>query len=498
MRYEFDLDTDRRAFLLAHPDAAISNDRGVDDVREMQADANRQLPSSNQDDSFAENARRILGEPKPNSVGKVHLLGLDRVKAHFGDHWDKLAPRIEALVERSIERRLTSKDVYRKTGGLNYVVLFAGLSDREAALKCGMMAEEISRMLVGDDMGAGMLEVQCISSEIDGAEILNKVVDPSEIAREIEKVAEQAHSRRAAAGGSPDKDELNIKVEDPLKHVRLAYRPIWDVQRSVAAKFVCTPLYQPPGRRSQTGDLPVLLTDTEAAKLKLDRMVMDHAIEEFSRMHQRGVRLPVCLPVHFESISTASRRRDLLDEWSKLPKEYRELATFEIVSLPDGIPQSRVAELVSALKVNAKWVLARLPIGTQGFRNFSDTGIAAVGAELAEQAKSDDRVMQELRSFALGAEKSRLPCYVYGVRSLSQMLGAVASGFSFVAGDVVSPLIDKPEFAYRLNLDDLYSRILPPQSSAPDRSKEVLAPAGAARRAARLPTGQGQDECHAT
>lgn len=464
MRYEFDLDADRRAFLLAYPDAAISNDGGVDDVREMQADANCQLPSSNQDDLFAENARRILGEPKPNSVGKVHLLGLDRVKAHFGDHWDKLAPRIEALVERSIERRLTPKDVYRKTGGLNYVVLFAGLSDREAALKCGLMADEISRMLVGDDMGAGMLEVQCISSEIDGTKILNKVLNPSEIAREIEKVAEQAHSRRAAAaGGSSDKTEFQIEVEDPLKHVRLAYRPIWDVQRSVAAKFVCTPLYQPRGRRSQMGDLSFVLTDTEAAKLKLDRMVVGHAIEEFSRMHQRGIRLPVCLPVHFESISTASRRRDLLDEWSHLPKEYRELATFEIVSLPDGIPQSRVAELVSVLKVNAKSVLARLPIGTQGFRNFSDTGIAAVGAELTEPAKSDDRVMKELERFALGAEKSRLQCYVHGVSSLSQTLGAVASGFSFVAGDVIAPLIDKPEFAFRLNLDDLYSRILPPK-----------------------------------
>lgn len=479
MRYEFDLDTDRRAFLLAYPDAAISNDGGVDEMQEPRADANCQSSSSSQDDSFAENARRILGEPRPNSVGKVHLLGLDRVKAHFGDHWDKLAPRIEALVERSIERRLTPQDVYRKTGGLNYVVLFAGLSDREAGLKCGMMAEEISRMLVGDDMGAGMLEVQCISSEIDGAEILNKVLDPSEIAREIEKVAEQAHSRRDAAGGSPDKDDINIKVEDPLKHVRLAYRPIWNVQRSVVANFVCVPLYQPRGRRSQTGDLSAHLTDTEEAKLKLDRMVVDHAIEEFSRMHQRGMRLSVCLPVHFDNISTASRRRDLLDKWSRVPKEYRKLATFEIVNLPDGIPQSRVAELVSALKVNSDGVFVRLPIGTQRFSNFSDTGLAAVGAELAEPAKSEDRVMKELRSFALGAEKSRLPCYVRGVRSLSQTLGAVSSGFSFVAGDVISPLIDKPEFAFRLNLDDLYSRILPPKPSAPNRSNEVLALAAA-------------------
>src|SRR5262249_34291678 len=107
-------------------------------------------PETEGDAAFGQGAKRILQGPEPISAGKLHFLGLDAVRAHFGDTWPKLAARAEALVRRAIERRLSPQDVYRKTGDLNFILMFANLSGREAELKCGLIAEEITRMLVGD------------------------------------------------------------------------------------------------------------------------------------------------------------------------------------------------------------------------------------------------------------------------------------------------------------------------------------------------------------
>ncbi|MBI1774406.1 MAG: hypothetical protein HYR63_03570, partial [Proteobacteria bacterium] len=57
-------------------------------------------------------------------VSKVQLIGLDRVKEHFGDAWSRVAARADQVAERVIQKRLTQQDMMTKVHDLNYLILF--------------------------------------------------------------------------------------------------------------------------------------------------------------------------------------------------------------------------------------------------------------------------------------------------------------------------------------------------------------------------------------
>lgn len=414
-------------------------------------------PETDGDAAFADGARKILEGPEPISAGKLHFLGLDKVRAHFGDNWPKLSSRAEALVRRAIERRLSPLDVYRKTADLNFVVVFGSLSGREADLKCALIAEEITRMLVGDELGDGMLAVKTVATDLDGPEMLGRLVPSLDIAQAIEAEIEVERLQREA----PPPDISNEDVSnDPLAGIQFVYRPIWDVKRSAVANFYLLPGKHLASGRSRSGDSDIPGLENIEIRRRFDQLIIHRVITDLRALHRQDRRLVISFPIHFESISTPTRRSALLDGWRTLPAECRKLGVFELVGAPEGVPQGRLAEIVNHLRAESRGVLMRVPLGTPSFRNFSDTGILAVGVELGMQTASEERVMAALKEFVANAERARLAAYLHGLRSFSLTIGAIGAGFSYVDGDSISSISDRPEEAYRFGLEDLYAQRL--------------------------------------
>jgi hypothetical protein len=177
-------------------------------------------------------------------------------------------------------------------------------------------------------------------------------------------------------------------------------------------------------------------------------------------LHRQGRRLVVSFPIHFESVSTPTRRGALLERWRTLPAETRKLGVFEVVGAPEGVPQGRLAEIVNQLRNESRGVLMRVPLATPSFRNFSDTGVLAVGVELGVSVATEERLMRSFREFVTNAERARLVTYIHGLRSFSLTIGAIGAGFAYVDGDPVSSISDQPEDAYRFALEDLYAQRL--------------------------------------
>jgi hypothetical protein len=412
-----------------------------------------QPPETEGDAAFADGARRILEGPQPIAAGKLHFVGLDKVRQHFGDKWPKLASRAETLVRRAIERRLSPQDVYRKTGDLNFVVMFANLDGREAELKCQLITEEIMRMLVGDEMG--MLAVKTVATDVSGPEMLAKLGPAVDIAQAIEAEVEVRRLRREAP--PTEAAASRVAVNDPLSQVEFLYRPIWDVKRSAVANFFLQ------AARPGTGNsraVPITAFGDIELQLRFDQLVVDRVIADLQALHRQDRRLLISFPIHFESVSTPTRRTAILERWRSLPAECRKLGVFEILGAPDGVPQGRLSEIVNHLKMESRGTLMRVALGTVSFRNISDTGILAVGAELGARPGSEERVMAAFRDFVVNAEKARLVTYVHGLRSFSLTVGAIGAGFAYVDGDPVSSISERPEEAYRYGLDDLYAQRL--------------------------------------
>lgn len=445
IRYSFESRTDFAAFATKFPDAVTQT---VDAAAADSAESVTQ---------FEESARQILTTSEPVSAGRLQLLGLDRVQAHFGDEWARMQPRVETMVKRAIEKRLGPRDAYRNAGGLNYTILFADLSHAEASFKCGMMVDEISRMLLGDEM-QDMLTVQSVAAPVESGRLLQKLSEPGQISAEIDEIVEQEQRRQVAAARA----EFEIREEfDPLSNVRVSYRPIWDVRRSVVASFLCLTMRHRAGGDPIPFDVAALSNCDETVRQNLDSLVLDKVIDDLAIMHQKNRRLMLCVPVHFESVSAPTRRRNFLAPWERVPPVYQKLIIFEIIDWPVGVPQGRVAEIVSTLKPVSAGVFARVPLASLALRNFANAGLIAVGVDLGASKESEEFLVKEFQRFVQLAENANLLSYIHGLTTFSLTLAAITSGFSLINGGAISAIAEHPDAGYRFNIDDLYSRILP-------------------------------------
>jgi hypothetical protein len=115
------------------------------------------------------------------------------------------------------------------------------------------MAEEIARMLVGDELGAGMMSVKTVATEVNGPETLNKVAASGDVTRIVEEQVEIERRRRERTQPAPSEIDVPVPV-DPFAGLQFMYRPVWDVRRSAVANFYLLPVKPIAGGQARVGD----------------------------------------------------------------------------------------------------------------------------------------------------------------------------------------------------------------------------------------------------
>jgi len=423
---------------------------GIPSRKHAQAAAPAEKPTAD----FAKLAADLIRGADEVMAGKVQLIGLERIRERFGDNWSRVAERADRIAEQAIRRRLSSHDIMTKVHDLNYLVLFTGVPQAEAQLRCRMIADDIARELLGDEGSAELLEVKTAVAQVDKVSF-----------EETPSLEALSSLLAAGAGGaSPPADAPPparpraawTQPADPLDAVEFVYRPMWDVKRKVVSAFLCLPALRLPGGQRVVGEQSIPGIESEDVQKTLDSRLLDRVLEDLSKVAQAGRRLLLALPVHFNTIAAASRRLEYLNECRRLPPGVAKLLLFEIVGAPSGVPQSRILELATALRTQSRAVLFRTPIWSSGWGELSQAGILAVGADLSRENAPEATLMERFVKFAETADAKRLGCYLHGLRSLSLTVSAVGAGFHYLSGQPIADLADAPPDAHHFSLADLY------------------------------------------
>ncbi len=405
-------------------------------------------------EEFEARASKTAGETGRTLAGAVNFIGLSKIKERLGERWEKLATRADEVARRAIEHRLDDVDVYTRQGELQYLVLFAHLSEEHARIKCSLIAEEITKRLLGDEISPEPLEVKTMVSQAQHDTAAGNAPD---IAMLAARLASEEPTAKAAA--APDDDWWDgSTADDPLDSIRLAYRPLWDVRRHALATYVCTPLASGAAGRLVLGDDEIAGAADAATVSRLDLMMQRRVIGDLRHLLATGRKLLLCLPVHFETMASNARRMPYLDRCRRgIPQGGERCLAFEIVGAPAGMPQGRLLELSSSLKRHGRCVFLRATASHSIFRHPSETGISAIG--LTHQSRGNERLeIEAFQRFAAGAKKSGATTYIRGLRSLSLVTAAIGAGFDFVDGEAVASLAEKPANAYQFDIEDLFAR----------------------------------------
>ncbi|HZT88137.1 MAG TPA: hypothetical protein VFA12_09215 [Stellaceae bacterium] len=384
------------------------------------------------DNSLVQRLREIVATSGSALAGRINLLGLSHIKQHFGDAWQRVADRAERIARNTIERRLSPRDIYGKWDDFDFVLILADLDTAAAQVKCALIAQEIARALVGEE-GAELIEVKSAVVRLDGELDFASVPIKGALLHTFNQ------AQQGAAVPVPEADAAE-PAPDPLAGLHFRYRPMWDPVRRSSVVFQCTPLIAGDNCDRAVG--PIVAGDP-VLKGRVDIAARQKVLAEVKRLRQAGHPLMLVVPVHFESLAKLSARLDYMKALDELSPEEQHLVLFELLEVPPGVVYSRLFDLVGPLRSRCYGVVACVDLDCRNFGPIKQSGLRAVGVDLAAHPTPEDALIRQAQRFERASFGTGLFAYAHGVRTPA-MLQALRGSFAYLSGDAIAPLMDTP------------------------------------------------------
>lgn len=391
--------------------------------------------------------RRFVDAGDPMVACRVGLVAREAAEPGIGPSPD---PTTDRIVEATIERALTPADMYARVSPDRYLIVFCRLAVAEVRARCARIAEALDRRLA--DEGAP-IRAEIVVAAIDEALGSETITDPGLLLAAFERtsgprVGEDAGDGPPAAAAAPD--------EDPLKDVRLVYRPMWDIGRNVVSTYVYMPSIPLRDGGLAVGETAISRIDEASVAFDLDLLVVQKLVQDLMELQASGRRLLLAAPVHFETMASTGRRAAFLRFCEVVSPALQQLVLFELIGVPAGVPQFRLLEIATLLKRNARAVLLRTPLADAQVRGPAETGIGIVGVNVGDYRGTERAAMKAMDRFCERAQKAGLQTYAHGLRTMSLTTAAVAAGFDYVDGDTVTSIVDEPGGLYRFDTRSLF------------------------------------------
>jgi hypothetical protein len=393
------------------------------------------------------------------AAGVFYLVGLAEIRERLGSNWERSSEKAHLLMQRTIERHISPRDVYFPGGPDDYVLVFAQIGKAAAQLVCAKITQEVQRALLGDGE-THEISVRTLVSETDGSLRMDKAKLSDLVAAAAAAATAPDHgvaaSATATTATAPDPAWSNLPARTPAwltpasmaaRYGEIVYRPVWDVRREVLSTYLSRCASPVPGTR------PTSRSPEELSQLDIE--VLDAGIEVLTELYQNKFRLRLAFPVSFEAVSSAPRLRRYVELCRTIPEHLRKLVAFELVDLPNGVPHGRLAELAAVLKPFCGMIIATVDWWRSDLSQYANTGIRVVNAYIAPGTE-ETRTLADMDRFAHSAEKAGLLTAVEGVATSSLALAAKAAGIGFISGDRIGGRVEVPEHMLHFTWAELY------------------------------------------
>lgn len=263
--------------------------------------------------------------------------------------------------------------------------------------------------------------------------------------------------RETPVAAPAEAESQSAPAVDVLAGIDFVFRPMWDPTRNVMATYRCVPQVKLSDVDGAACDASLAVARDPDAMARLDGVTIARVKSDLKAMAADGRRLVIAMPLHFETLCSGAQRRRITAELGAIAESMKQYLVIEIVGVPTGFLKSRLMEVIAPLRMCCRAVSLQVTIGTIDFTQVRGTGIAAVGADIADLAKSEAVVMQQLSRFQRSAEKAEVVTFLHGAQSRSLVAAAVGAGFHYVDGDGVAATLRRPERIVPFQLADLYA-----------------------------------------
>jgi hypothetical protein len=408
-------------------------------------------------DTFVERLNEALMRHADVVSGRVHMIGLDEIKASFGERWPKIAAAADKITRQAIERRLSTSDIYTPYGESNYLIVFAGLSGIEAQMKCALMVREISEKLLGTQGSEERLQVNTVVFKANGVLELRPVSNFDGLIQEFEvRWADQQARQREVELRWESSEDQEAAWNAIVKRLRFGYRPVWTVRSHAIAAYSCKPMLRTPGGDIATSYAVVPPEAPTRFLSRLDLLALRQAAQDLVAMEREGKAVLLVISVHYETLARTRARIAYVSELQMIAENLRRKLMLELVGVADAVPASRLNELTSAIANECRAVLILLARGFTHFDIIRKTKIFACGLGAGDDDRREGELFAEFDRFCEEIEAIGRKKYLVDVNTTSLLTAAIGAGFDYVDGDAVADLEEQPDGVHGLGLEEIF------------------------------------------
>jgi len=393
---------------------------------------------------------KAAASPALLARGCVCAIGLDGIKAEAGGRWEKLRENVHTRLEALLRQKLGPNDFFAPLSESAYLVTMPSADAEDAQVTCLRVAHELHTEYLGQfDLGA-----LAISSAAPG-EGDSIVLNP--VAREnIVFLAERAGI--ADPSLRPPVPSIRFAYNPNERHVLEsppAFHPTWDSRNEAVTGYYCGPSTI---TFAHAPSEPVAFADLNAKeRARVELSCLYQGVGVLARHLERGERFLMTFSVSFETLGSPVARMDFGSACRELPSDFRQYILFELAGIPAGAPQSRLAELITALRPFAKAVFAQVPVGTRSYAPFQGIGLQAIGLTVpAARPKAPEYDMrEELRRLSHAAKQANLTTLLAGISTPTLVKFAHETSIQFLRGPLIGPPVAAPQSMWRLTWRDV-------------------------------------------
>jgi len=171
--------------------------------------------------------------------------------------------------------------------------------------------------------------------------------------------------------------------------------------------------------------------------------------------HEERLGVGLHLPVPLSAMRYSSARFRFLQALKSLAPEVRRFLLLELTELPEGLPQSAMTELVTALAPYGRAVLARSENPSADVLGWRGCGLSGVSLDCHGLDPGDRTVQARLAAFAKQVSAIAPACVAYRLPTRCVMLSAWGAGFTHLSGPGVLAQEIEPR-GVRLSPIELY------------------------------------------
>lgn len=406
--------------------------------------------------------------PGKIAAGSLQLIGLSGIRSALGERWEQRSEQIFRLIEGIFRRRLDVTDAYYRVDDESFLILFTRLRQREAEFKARVIAEEIEKLIVGEESAAHEIAVVSRVAEINRQFVLEKINSLDELIEHVRVSADAAAREHSVMEGDEESEfadipELNqdfstlfqrTSTEDYLKQCSANFRPMFNTKRRLFSSFLTTVTSKRTGRMVLIDDDP-LLDKPEELLPALDRFTLGAALLGLQRMFNANLQTKLVIPISYDTLSISRLREQYFSRLREVPDGIRTFVAFAVTNLPVGMPASRLGELVSYLRPLSSLQVAHVPADIKLVDIYAGTGCYGLSTEIPANQSDPSRLQTDMSSFARRIHLHRNAAILANINSRDDLRTGVAAGFDIIWGDAVSGMVDTPGLLDGLRSDHI-------------------------------------------